>query len=188
MPPLWNTWIAVDSVDAALEAATNAGGTVLMPAMDIPDSGRMAYITDPSGAAVGLWQAGQHIGAQLVGEPGAIIWNELQAANPPTDFYRALAGIGTEATNMGGDGPPYTSFVVGESTIGGTMPPAMEGVPNHWHVYFGTDDVEGTMAKAKDLGGLVLAGPIPTPIGPMATLQDPQGAVFSIFHPDEWPS
>ena len=43
-------------------------------------------------------------------------------------------------------------------------------------------------AKAKDLGGQVLAGPIPTPIGPMATLQDPQGAVFTVFHPDEWPA
>lgn len=187
VPPIWNTWIAVDSVDTALEAATNAGGTVLMPAMDIPDSGRMVYIADPSGAAVGLWQAKQHIGAELVSEPGAIIWNELQATDAPTEFYEKLAGIGTAETDMG-DGPPYTTFVVGESTVGGTMPPAMEGVPNHWHVYFGTDDVDGSMAKAKDLGGQVLAGPIPTPIGPMAVMQDPQGAVFSVYHPNEWPT
>ena len=50
--------------------SASAGGQVLMPATDIGDAGRMAFVADPTGAAVGLWQANQHIGATLVNEPG----------------------------------------------------------------------------------------------------------------------
>lgn len=63
MPPTWNTYLAVDDVDAAAEKAGPAGGQVLMPPTDIGDAGRMAFVGDPTGAIVGLWQANQHIGA-----------------------------------------------------------------------------------------------------------------------------
>ena len=49
-----------------------------MAPFDIMDAGRMAFIMDPSGAAVALWQANQHIGATLVNEPGTVTWNERQ--------------------------------------------------------------------------------------------------------------
>ena len=63
------------------------------------------------------------------------------------------------------------------------MPPPMEGIPNHWHVYFAVEDIDAALAKARDLGANVVNGPMPTPIGPMATLSDPQGAMFSLFAP-----
>jgi predicted enzyme related to lactoylglutathione lyase len=59
----------------------------------------------------------------------------------------------------------------------------MEGVPNHWHVYFAVEDVAEAVAKATSLGGGVVNGPFDTPIGPMAALRDPQGAMFSVFAP-----
>src|SRR4051812_8529893 len=63
MPPMWNTYLAVDDADAAGARVESAGGGVLMPPADIESSGRMAFVMDPTGAAVGLWQADQHIGA-----------------------------------------------------------------------------------------------------------------------------
>ena len=42
---------------------------------------------------------------------------------------------------------------------------------------------DAALAKARDLGANVVNGPMPTPIGPMATLSDPQGAMFSLFAP-----
>ena len=57
MPPMWNTYIAVDDVDATIDKVAPAGGQVLMPATDIGEAGRMAFVADPTGAAVGLWQA-----------------------------------------------------------------------------------------------------------------------------------
>ena len=32
----------------------------------------------------------------------------------------------------------YTLFEVGGQMVGGTVAPQMPGVPNHWHVYFGS--------------------------------------------------
>ena len=81
-PPMWNTYLAVDSVDEASAKVGPAGGTVAMEPFDVMDAGRMAFVLDPSGAAVALWQAGQHIGSTLVNEPGTVIWNELITDNP----------------------------------------------------------------------------------------------------------
>ena len=76
-PPMWNTYLAVDSVDEATAKVEAAGGKVAMAPFDVVDAGRMSFVMDPSGAPVALWQAGQHIGATLVNEPGTINWNEL---------------------------------------------------------------------------------------------------------------
>ena len=62
-PPMWNTYLAVDSVDDAAAKVEAAGGKVAMAPFDVMDAGRMAFVMDPSGAPVALWQANQHIGA-----------------------------------------------------------------------------------------------------------------------------
>src|SRR5271167_3031060 len=49
-PPMWNTYIAVDDVDAATKRAEAAGGSVLMQPFDVMDAGRMSFVADPTGA------------------------------------------------------------------------------------------------------------------------------------------
>jgi len=56
MPAQWQAYVVVKSVDATLAQATRLGGKVLVPAMDIPQVGRIAMIQDPQGAAIGLHQ------------------------------------------------------------------------------------------------------------------------------------
>ena len=51
-PSHWAVYVTVDDVDKRLEMATGAGGSILMPPMDVPGVGRMATIADPSGAAL----------------------------------------------------------------------------------------------------------------------------------------
>jgi uncharacterized protein len=183
VPPMWNTYIAVDSVDDCAAKVGAAGGQIAMPAFDIMDAGRMAFVLDPGGAAVGLWQAGGHIGASLVNEPGTVIWNELITADPAgsTGFYQQVAGMTTSDMEM--EGQKYTVFETGEKQVGGTTPPQMPGTPNHWHVYFATSDADAAAARATELGGSVLVPPFDTPVGRIAVLRDPQGATFSILQP-----
>jgi predicted enzyme related to lactoylglutathione lyase len=50
-------------------------------------------------------------------------------------------------------------------------------------VYFAVADAEAATAKATDLGGTVLVKPFDTPVGRIAVLKDPQGAMFSILQP-----
>ncbi|MFZ2056705.1 MAG: VOC family protein [Acidimicrobiales bacterium] len=183
VPPMWNTYIAVDDADAATEAVQGAGGQVLMPPSDVMDAGRMSLVADPTGASFGLWQARRRVGAALVNEPGTLIWNELLTddGEAACAFYGEVLGLTSELSDMGGS--PYTLFKVGDDMVAGSMPPPMEGIPNHWHVYFAVEDIDAALATARDLGADVVNGPMPTPIGPMATLSDPQGAMFSLFAP-----
>jgi hypothetical protein len=183
VPPFWNTYIAVDDVDAATAAAKGAGGQVMMEPFEVMEAGRMSVVVDPSGATVNLWQAGQHIGASLVNEPGTLIWNELLTDNGEAAyaFYGDVLGLTTEVSDMGGN--PYTLFKAGGEMVGGSMPPPMEGILNHWHVYFAVEHMDPALETARRLGAKVINGPMPTPIGPMATLSDPQGAIFSLFEP-----
>jgi uncharacterized protein len=179
-PPMWNTYIAVDNVDDAVTKVAAAGGQVAMQPFDIMDAGRMAFVMDPGGAGVALWQANQHIGATLVNEPGTLSWNELITSDPSAvKFYEQVLGMTSSTMDMG-DGE-YTLFEVGGQQVGGSMPPQMEGMPNYWNVYFAVEDADATAARAKELGGSVVAEPFDTPVGRMAVIRDPQGATFSII-------
>ena len=182
-PPMWNTYLAADSVDDAVAKVEAAGGRVAMAPFDVMDAGRMAFVLDPSGAAVAFWQAGQHIGATLVNEPGAVMWNELITTDPSAAaFYQQVLGMTTAPMDDSGMGS-YTLFQVNGEMVGGTVAPQMPGVPNHWHVYFAVADADASVAKITELGGSVLAAPFDTPVGRMAVVTDPQGAAFSIIQP-----
>src|SRR5207302_7110512 len=100
--PMWTTYRATDSVDDAVGKAEAAGGKVVMAPFDVMDAGRMAFVIDPAGAAVALWQANQHIGATLVNEPGTVTWNELITTDPGVvAFYGSVLGLTTSTMDMG---------------------------------------------------------------------------------------
>lgn len=53
-PPHWLGYIEVDDLDARLAKTAEAGGTVLRPAFEVAEVGRIAIVADPTGAVVGL--------------------------------------------------------------------------------------------------------------------------------------
>jgi predicted enzyme related to lactoylglutathione lyase len=77
-----------------VEKAAAAGGQVLMPPMTLGPSGRLAMVADPAGAAVGVWEAGDHIGDGVVEEPGAMTWWEVntRAFEVSKRFYGQVFG------------------------------------------------------------------------------------------------
>jgi predicted enzyme related to lactoylglutathione lyase len=182
MPPMWNSYVTVDDVDATAASVADAGGTVMMPPMDVMDAGRMAGIMDPTGAAIMIWQAKDSIGAQLVNENGTLTWNEL--ITPDVDaaaaFYEKLFGWKAQTDDMGG-GMNYTSFLLDGQPVGGAMKPPMEGMPPFWGVYFAVDDCDGTVATAKEAGATIVVEPNDIPPGRMAVITDPIGATFSVL-------
>lgn len=50
VPPNWGTYFTVNDCDASIEKAQELGGTIHFGPMDVPNVGRMAGITDPTGA------------------------------------------------------------------------------------------------------------------------------------------
>lgn len=187
-PASWGVYLAADDVDAAVQAAQDGGGSVLAGPFDVMEAGRMAWVADPQGAAVGLWQAGETIGAQRANEPGTNIWNELvvpdvQAALP---FYERMLGITSDTQEWPGMGS-YTTLQVDGRSVGGACPPMAEGTPPHWNLYFNVDSADDTATRVKELGGEVMAEPFDVPgVGRMAVFADPTGAVFNVMqNPDE---
>lgn len=81
MPSVWTSYLAADSADACAAAVTAAGGTLMMPAFDVGDVGRMFVAVDPSGAAFGVWEAKAHTGAGVFNEDGAYCWKKLHTLN-----------------------------------------------------------------------------------------------------------
>jgi len=190
VPPHWNLYVSVDDADGYAKRAEAAGGTVLAPAFDVMDAGRMAVIADPTGAVLGLWQSGQHHGYGLVGEEGAVTWHELMTpdmAKAKAFYEEVFEWEGESAPTPGGGGGTYTVFKKGDEQVAGAMenPPGMESTPPHWGLYYYVADADATAAKVKDLGGQIYFGPedIPT-VGRFATCADPQGSAFSVLQPD----
>lgn len=57
MPPHWNVYFNVESVDDTVARATELGGTVVAPAFDVGGVGRMAVLADPQGGIFNLMAA-----------------------------------------------------------------------------------------------------------------------------------
>jgi predicted enzyme related to lactoylglutathione lyase len=178
MPPHWNCYVSVEDADATAARAAELGATVLMPAGDAGDSGRLAVFQDPQGAVLSVWQPARHPGAGLVNAPGALAWNDLLTPDPNASaaFYRDLFGWEIAEIAEG----QYWSVANGETKNGGLMAMPPGGHPA-WNLYFATADTEAAMARAGELGGQVVMGPMDVPGGRFAILRDPQNAVFSVL-------
>lgn len=190
-PPSWTTYISVADAAETAQKVEQAGGTVIMAPMDVMSAGRMAVFQDPQGAFISIWQAGEHRGAELVNEPGAFCWNELNTRDVEgsKSFYTATFGWEAETH---AEGPmPYTEFKIGGENIAGCMPmPPMvpAQVPPHWLVYFAVDDTDAAVAKTAQLGGSVRMPPMDVAVGRISVLADPQGATFAVIKLSDQPT
>ena len=113
--------------------------------------------------------------------PGAFCWAELATSDTAAakKFYSEMFGW-TALDNQMPQGV-YTLFQVDGLDAAG-MAQGPPGVPVHWGVHFAVKSVDETAALAAAEGGKVLAGPFDAhEYGRMAVVQDPMGAVFSIW-------
>jgi hypothetical protein len=100
---------------------------------------------------------------------------DIQASS---DFYRGLFGWGISEIE-GSDGQ-YFSITNNGRPNGGIMPTPEGGHPV-WNLYFAVENVDAAVAKAGELGGSTIAGPMDVPNGTrFAVLGDRSGAVFSV--------
>jgi len=180
VPALWNNYISVEDADAAAARAAEHGGTVHAPAFDVMQAGRMAVIQDPQGAYFMLWEPRATIGAALVNVPGALVWNELQS--PDLDgsaaYYSAVFGWTVE--QAAGMADRYLGIRNGASNNGGMReltPPA----PPCWLAYFGSEDLDASLAAVRQGGGSALTEPIDIGMARLAVVADPQGATFALY-------
>jgi uncharacterized protein len=189
--PTWTVYISVADIDEAAETIVRNDGAVVTWPVTIYDAGRLAVFADPQGARFAAWQPEAHTGADIVNEPQSFRWSELSCPDieAAKRFYNEV--FGWEATTWPlGDGSTYTEFSLpggGDSITGmvQTDQRSRRAAPAQWTVYFGVTDTDRTVRRAGELGGTVSAGPFDLPgVGRIATLNDPEGAVFAVLEPD----
>jgi predicted enzyme related to lactoylglutathione lyase len=187
VPPNWLSHVTVPDADEAAARAAELGGTVVAPGvLEIPDSGRMAIVLDPVGAALSLWEPRRHAGAQRVNEPGCLCWNDLVCPDPAAvaPFYRALLDWTVEDVGGWRDEESaaglYWTITTADGTANGGLL-RLPGAPPAWVPYFAVEELDDAVARTQQLGGGVVVEPREVPAGRFATVRDPQGAVFSLF-------
>jgi uncharacterized protein len=181
VPPLWNSYVTVESADDAASKAGELGATVHAPPFDVMDVGRIAVIQDPQGAFFMIWEPKTNIGAQLVNAPGALCWNELHTTDidAAESFYGGL--FGWEYSEFEQSPEPYFVIMNQGRGNGGVRALAQPGIPPNWLVYFAVEDIDTGMSKVGELGGEAMMGPIDIGIAKVAIVRDPQGAVFALY-------
>jgi len=183
MPSAWSCYVKTDDIADTTSKVEAAGGTVLAAPMEVGPLGSMAFYIDPTGAVVGAWQPGLHIGAELANVPNTFCWSELITSDVAAAkaFYASVFGWGEHSS----EGPmPYTEWEVDGRTVGGAMakPPMMPPeVPSFWNIYFAVADLDAALAKATELGATPTMPTMDTPAGRVAGLQEPNGAAFSLI-------
>ena len=55
IPNHWFAYITVEDVDASAAKAEASGGMILRPCFEVPEIGRIAIVSDTTGAAVGIY-------------------------------------------------------------------------------------------------------------------------------------
>ena len=186
VPPHWMPYIAVTSADDSAAKIQRLGGKTYMAPFDVMDKGRTTVAQDPAGAMFSIWQPKSSHGTTVTGVSGTACWADLSTpdADAAKKFYSGL--FGWKFSEDTDDDPPsgYIHIQNGEEFIGGVPPAAHRNphVPPHWMIYFEVADFDGATAKAKQLGGKFLMGPMHMEnVGHIAVISDPQGAVSALF-------
>ncbi|HEX4998127.1 MAG TPA: VOC family protein [Terriglobia bacterium] len=121
---------------------------------------------------------------------GSFFWLELATSdqNAAKDFYSKLFDWTVEDRPMG----PMTYTMCrlnGKDAAGiySLMPEQVAAhVPPHWMLYVGVDNADASAERAVQLGAKTIVPPSDIPnVGKFAVLQDPTGAIFSMFQPGE---
>jgi uncharacterized protein len=123
--------------------------------------------------------------------PGAFCWFELSTSDQQAakNFYTSLFGWSVDDSPIGPD-QFYSMFKINGRDVGAayTQQPdqAAQGVPPNWMVYVSVEDADATANRASSLGGTIVAPPFDVmEHGRMAVLQDPTGAMISIWQPKQ---
>ena len=185
-PSVWGTYLHTADAAATVAAVTAHGGKVDVEPMPVGDAGTMAWISDPTGGAVGLWQPADHPGFVALRAPGTPAWFELHTDRyeAAVEFYRDALGWDLRTHS---DAPDFRFTTNGpdEAALCGIEDAAasLGGGPSHWVVYLAVAAVDAPAEQARALGGAVTAEPEDTPYGRIAEIADPAGLSFRVLGP-----
>ncbi len=187
--PMWLGYVGVDDVDRAVTAVEQRGGSVLMPAHDMPGVGRFAMVTDPGHIPFYVIKPTPPPGAEgqasdvfSPDQPQRVGWNELSSRDPDgaVHFYGQLFGWVNKENMAMGEAGDYRFLDHHHLRIGalrGVTPGGSAG----WRYYVRVPSIAAAIEAVKAGGGSVDVGPHEVPGGDhIISGIDPQGARFAL--------
>lgn len=184
--PVWLGYVGVDDVDLTLAKLQELGGSILMPAKDIPDVGRLAMVADPQGIPFYIMRGAVEDGTSTAFKPkapGHCSWNELTTSDQTAalDFYGQLFGWENKESMPMGEAGEYKFLHHHGEMIGAVSPTMNESPVPVWTYYFRVPDIQAAKAKAETRGGKILHGPAEVPGGDHIIIgTDPEGVMFAL--------
>ena len=187
--PTWLGYIYVPDVDETVGKIQAAGGKPLMPAMDIPNVGRIAMVTDPQGIPFYVMKPippendpnGQSDVFSTTAEQ-RVGWNELMTSDPAAarKFYGDLFGWTSEEFMPMGENGEYRFWARQGTTIGAVCGEMGSG-NSKWRFYIRVPSISAAVDAVKAGGGTVSMGPHEVPGGDHIIIgNDPHGAEFAL--------
>ncbi|HET7531256.1 MAG TPA: VOC family protein [Mycobacteriales bacterium] len=181
---VWSVYLASEDAQKSVDAAQAEGGQVHVSPMTVRDLGTMAFVADPGGAGIGIWQPGTHQGFGRLDEPGAPSWFELHTRSyeQVLAFYRNVFGWETKVESDTEDFR-YTTLQYGDQPLAGVMDASVflpAEAPPCWSVYWAVESADRTAQRIVDNGGSLVHPPHDTPYGRLVEVQDPHGAAFKL--------
>ena len=190
----WVPFVSVPDVDAAVAAAEQNKGKVVKAAMDVPDIGRFAIVSDPNGASFALFKGARSDGPDTdQAKQGEFVWAENLTKNKKAQatalaFYPAAVGYTVSSMDVG-EGKAKSKYDMLSMASGdkpkhraGIVPAKPASLGGHWLPWVSVDDVDGTVAKVKGLKGKVVTKPHDIPgVGRAALVTDPTGAPIGLL-------
>lgn len=184
----WLSYLSVDDIDRAVTRVTGAGGSVLVAPLRIEGIGRVAAVTDPEGAPLGLAGLEIEAPAEPADPPLArFFWREYFAhdAVKSLAFYKELDEFQETLSTRKGlvayhllerNGPQAGLF---------QLPEELMAIKSNWLPYLRVDDPAAMSARVTALGGRVIL-PASESIrnGSVAIVADPTGGAVAL---QRWP-
>ena len=184
-PDAWTVHLLTEDAEHTAEAVRKHGGTVDHGPMEVASNGISTIITDPGGAAVGVWQPIDITGFEIRNEVGSAAWFELHTR----DYDRTVAfyadALGWDAHTMSDtEDFRYTTLGEGEGSLAGIIDASsfLEADERaSWTIYFEVEDADAALEQIVELGGTVVQEAEDTPWGRLAKAKDPTGTPFKLL-------
>lgn len=180
----WSVYLTTADTGRSLVLAQHAGARLLSPAFAVSHLGKSAFIEDPAGASIGLWQPESFAGFDGSSRPGDPVWFELLASDWASEasFYDAVFGL--VATASGHLAGGYATLSAGGLGVAGLRSPApgAAGVAR-WTPHFAVADLRAATRALIALGGSVRGPVLERPGRRFVEVCDPAGASFHLAAP-----
>jgi predicted enzyme related to lactoylglutathione lyase len=180
-PPQWLTYVKVNDVDGVAERFRHAGGRTVRGPVNARKDLRVAAVTDPQGAVIGLASRGPHVETTSASGLHEWLWMEYVAQDPDAalTFYADVLGYRSEISDKREN---FTYYLLSTGRPrAGLFRSLWPREASAWLPYIRVEDPVAMAARVTELGGTVVIAPHPRVRNLSLTIVlDPSGAALAL--------